>query len=49
MDEDWRNTFEILICTEICAGAGMGYAIACHRLALAFFSSPELKAQGEVL
>ena len=24
MDEDWRNAFGILICTEICDGAGAG-------------------------
>ena len=24
MDEDWRNTFEILMCREICDGAGAG-------------------------
>ena len=24
MDEDWRNAFGILMCTEICEGAGMG-------------------------
>ena len=24
MDEDWRNTFGILMCTEVCDGAGMG-------------------------
>ena len=24
MDEDWRNAFGILICTEICDGAGTG-------------------------
>ena len=24
MDEDWRNAFEILMCTEICDGAGVG-------------------------
>ena len=24
MDEDWRNTFGILMCKEICDGAGMG-------------------------
>ena len=24
MDEDWRNAFGILMCTEICDGAGAG-------------------------
>ena len=24
MDEDWRNTFGILMCAEICDGAGAG-------------------------
>ena len=24
MDEDWRNAFGILMCVEICDGAGMG-------------------------
>ena len=24
MNEDWRNTFEILMCMEICDGAGAG-------------------------
>ena len=24
MDEDWRNAFGILMCTEICDGTGMG-------------------------
>ena len=24
MDEDWRNAFGILMCTEICNGAGKG-------------------------
>ena len=24
MDEDWRNTFGILMCSEICDGAGAG-------------------------
>ena len=24
MDGDWRNTFGILMCREICDGAGMG-------------------------
>ena len=24
MDEDWRNIFGILMCTEICDGAGAG-------------------------
>ena len=24
MDEDWRNTFGILMCTEICDGSGTG-------------------------
>ena len=24
MDEDWRNAFGILMCTEICYGAGTG-------------------------
>ena len=24
MDEDWRNTFGILMCAQICDGAGVG-------------------------
>ena len=24
MDEDWRNAFGILMCAEICDGAGVG-------------------------
>ena len=24
MDEDWRNTFGMLMCMEICDGAGVG-------------------------
>ena len=24
MDEDWKNAFGILMCTEICNGAGKG-------------------------
>ena len=24
MDEDWRNTFGILMCAKICAGTGVG-------------------------
>ena len=34
MDENWRNTFGILMCAEICDGDGAGYAMARHRLAL---------------
>ena len=37
MDEDWRNAFGILICTEICNGAGAGYMMARHPLALVQF------------
>ena len=32
MDEDW-NAFGILMCREICDGAGTGNAMALHRLA----------------
>ena len=32
MDQDWRNTFGILICAEMCDGAGAGiYKVTVHQ------------------
>ena len=36
MDENWRNTFGILMCTEICDGDGAGYAMACSSCFVIF-------------
>ena len=37
MDEDWRNAFGILMCMEICDGAGTGICDGTPSTALVFF------------
>ena len=37
MDEDWRNAFGILMCMEICDGAGTGICDGAPSTALVFF------------
>ena len=42
MDEDWRNAFEILICTELWDGAGAGIchgaSSTCSSVDIGFYS-----------
>ena len=38
MDEDWKNAFGILICTEICDGAGAGICDGTPSTALVHYA-----------
>ena len=46
MDEDWRNAFGILMCTDICDGAGAGICdgapSTCSRFLLFVFFSEKI-------
>ena len=40
MNEDWRNAFGTVMYREICDGAGAGYAMVHHQLALVYNAMP---------
>ena len=42
MDEDWRNAFGILMCTEICDGTGAGICDGSPLTCSSFFIVAQL-------